>query len=369
MEYEQPCRFPADDPNRLWMVVAGRYIPYVEAKRWYAALHGKRKALPLVAFILCLFFALATWSFTMLADISDVERAGAVATVLLGVAGFSTAVGILLGHPTRTVKRKILEYDADRKRHFHGARIAVYTDRITVTTVRGVRTLPFSDVEICLETRDGFLLVGGGTYIVIRSMDLTEGAAQFLREYLTERLPNVMHRNGYAMAQQYQAIPVPQCSDESHSLTKASIPLNTAEPYIRDKKRRFLLLLLMTLSLMLQVGVMTAVSFAVTPYFFADMAIFCVGWLVLGAAACGPLFKLFERRCTETVEFSFEPDGLRVTIAGEEHFIVKERLWLEVTADGVTLQFNNKTQISIPATAVENMFVLKMLAGVDKECS
>lgn len=366
MEYEQPCRFPADDPNRLWILVAGRQMPYWEALRWFAVLKGKRKTLPLIAFVLCLLYAMVALSYAGEADISAIESATASAVILTAVAALSVAMFFLLSYPKKKARVRIVGYDADVKRHAYGSRIAFYTDRIAVTTLRGTQTMKFSDVELCVETYDGFLLLAGESRIVIRSEDLTVYDLQLIREYLTERLsPRVMCMKTPAQARLYQPLPIPQFEAETTVLTVASVPIEQTAPYIRERRARFFRLCAVTLPLMLILGVMLAALFMMTPYFLADLAIFCGACLVGGAVVSVVLFRLFDRRHHTRLDLRFEPDGLRLTADGVDHFVVKERVWLSVAEAGVTLRFFNHQTLFIPVDAVEDMAVLKALSGIE----
>lgn len=363
MEYEQPCRFPADDPDRLWILVAGRQMPYGEALRWFAVLAGKRKTMPLIGFVLCLMYATVALSYAAKAAVSEIELAAAGAVILTAIAALSVAMGCLLSYPKRLVRKRFADYEADIKRHSGGVRIAFYTDRLTLTTLRGTQTVRFCDVELCVETVDGFALVAGEARAVIRSEDLTAFDLQLIRDYLTERLAaRVMCRKATAQARLYQPLPIPQFEVQTTCLTAARVP---AQSYLRERRSRFFRLHAVALPLMLILGVMLASLFTITPYFLADLAIFCGGCLIGGAALSAVMFSLFERRRREPPEIRFEPDGLRLTADGVDHFIIKERVWLSVEDAGVTLRFFDGKTLFIPADAVEDMTVLKALAGVE----
>ena len=366
MEYEQPCRFPAEDPNRLWILVAGRQMPYGEALRWFAVLAGKRKTLPLIGFVLCLLYALVALSYAADAAVSEIELAAALAVILTAVVALSIAMGFLLSHPKKQAKEQITNYQADIKRHTYGVRIAFYTDRLTVTTLRGIQTVRFCDVELCVETADGFALVAGEACAFIRSEDLTAFDLQLIREYLSERLAaRVMCRKATAQARLYQPLPIPQFEAQTACLTAARVSARAAQPYLGERRTRFWRLHAITLPLMLILGVMLASQFMITGQFLVDLAILCVGSLIGGSALSAALFLLFERRNRETLEIRFEPDGLRLTADGVDHFIIKERVWLSVEDARATLRFLDGETLFIPADAVENMTVLKALAGVE----
>ena len=366
MEYEQPCRFPADDPNRLWILVAGRQLPYGEALRWFSVLRGKRKTMPLIGFVLCLLYATVTLSFITEAAILPNEKAAAAAVILTSVVWLSLMMFFMLSRPKKLAKQQIADYEADVERHAYGSRIALYTDRIEIITLRGTRVMRFTDVELCMETYDGFALICGDTCMILRSEDLTPYDLQLIREYLTERLsPRVMCCKTAAQARLFQPLPIPQFESRTLRLTSATVSLSDTLPYQRGRKTRFFLLSAVITPLMMAVGTMMATVFMITSQFLIDLAIFCGAWMVGGAAVSVGLFFLFERRCHEQLQIGFEPDGLRLTTQHTEHFIIKERVWLSVEEGGVTLRFYNHETLCIPTDAVEDIAVLKALAGVE----
>ena len=366
MEYQPPCRFPADDPHRLWILVAGRQLSYAEARRWFSVVQGSRKMLPLVAYALCLLYAMGTLFVATETGLSTAELAGVFAILLTAVVALSVAMLFLLLYPRRQARARFADYEADGKRHAESVRFAFYTDSLAVTTRRGTKTVKFSEVEQCVETYDGFLLTAETGYIILRSEDLTVYDLQLIREYLTERLPaRVMCCKSPAQARLYQPLPIPRFEPESACLTTASLPLSSAEPYVRDRRARFYRVTAVIQPLMLIVGVMLALLFVAVPQFLANLAIFCGACLVGGAVGSIVLFWLFDRRHRGMLEIRFEPDGLRLMAEGAEHFLIKERVWLFTEDAGATLRFLNGETLFIPADAVENMAVLKALSGVE----
>ena len=365
MEYEQPIRFPSDDPNRLFILLAGRQVPYWEANRWYSVFYGRRKLLPLVAFVMCLLYALITVSFAAVMARSVTERQAAVWIVAAAVTVLSFFLFFTISHLKRIARRYMAVYDADTKRHLYGTRMAIYTDRLEFSTLRGTKICYFTEIDRCLETYDGFALLTGDDCLIIRSADLTPYDAQLLREYLTERLsPSVMCCKTPAQPQLAEPLPIPHFQAETTVYTTASVAVSHTAPYRYETRTRFFLLLMTALPLSLLFGVMLSAFFSITGNALRDLVIFC-GGSVLGGAVIGVLlFRLFYKKSDETLKLAFEPDGLRLTTASAEWFVIKERLWLSANEQGVTVRFFNQQTLFIPKEACSDFSVLKALAGI-----
>ncbi len=365
MIYEQPCRFPTDDPDHLWFQMTGRVLSQFEATYWYAVLIGGRKRIPLIGFVLCLFFAMMPLTYTAGMPDAGNEVLIAFLVILIAVCTLCIATAWAIYHPKRHATRWYVNYVADSARHERGDRIAFFTDYVTVTSLRGVRRMKWSEVVTCVETYNGFALYDEANWIILRAQDMTATDVQFVRDYLTARLdPKVMMCRSRAMCVLAQPLPIPQNYPEATCLTSAAIAFEQTELGKREKTRRFLLLFACNTALALLVAVMFAAVFTVTPYHLVDLVIFCAAW-VAGSAVVTLLFsKLFFRKNTQTLRLRFEPDGLQITVGETAVFITKDRLRLTVTDSTVRLWFINGDPFSIPLSVVEDASVLKALAGV-----
>ena len=365
MEYEQPIRFPSDDPNRVVILLAGRQIPYWEAYRWYSVLYGKRKTLPIIAFVMCLLYALTTVSVAATMAKSSAERQAAALIVAVAVVMLSIFLFFSLSYPKGVARRYVAVYDADTKRHLYGTCLAVYADRMEFSSLRGTKTCYFTEIDRCVETYDGFALLTGDNCLIIRSADLTPYDAQRLREYLTERLsPSVMYRKTPAHPQLAEPLPVMQFCTETTVLAAASVAVSHTVPYRHEVKIRFFLLMMTVLSLSLLFGVMLSALFAATENPMLDLLLFCGGSMLGGALIGVLLFRLFHKRSDETLKITFEPDGLRLTTESAEWFIIKERMWLSVNEQGATIRFFNQQTLFIPKEACSDFPAVKALTGI-----
>ncbi len=364
--YEQINRFSSEDPHRLWIVVAGRAMPYTEALRWRRVLWGHRKLLPLLSFLLIGVFVLELFSLLATGDLQWYDALVAVIIVAGAAAIGGVAIGKALLLPQKNEMMRFAAYAADMKYQQSGIRIGFYGDRITFTSVRGVQTVPFCDVERCVETQDGFALFNGSQWFIIRSADLIPFDANIIREYLEARLAaSVIDRVAFAKPHLFEPLPIPHLEESPASLVTAEIPFKKTVFYKKNCRRKQNLLSLVAVSMALIAGVIVPCYVpSVTEYFLLDVAVFCAcfaaaAWLLaVGALA------LYRRKPTgETAVVSFEPDGLRITADGITQFCVKERLLLIPEKLGVCVRFLNGETLFIPFSAATNEWQLRALAG------
>ena len=206
--YGQPERFPSDEPDRLWILVAGRTLSRAEEERWRRVLVGKRKTLPLITFILALFLILGVF-----VDRDYTVWYEALVKLALFFFGMIGAVWSFCG--VLRVSRKGIdalyeEQDADVKANAMGSRIAFHGDRLVHTTLRGTIVLPYTEIQSCVETADGFALNDGTQLLILRGQDLTAFDADLIRAYLQERLPRQVIRIKAPVIPFLQA-PLPFC--------------------------------------------------------------------------------------------------------------------------------------------------------------
>ncbi len=349
-------------PNHLRILLAGRSLTRAEALRWQRTLHGGRRTLPLLGLGLLLFFSL------------QVNRAGTYwweqatfYTVLcLCLTGLIVGIARLLASQKESYFRPFNEYAADTARHAAGYRLAFYEDRFTVTSLRGARTLRFDELISCVETYDGFALSDMLGCVIVRSQDMTDYDVHCLRAYLRGRgNPRVWRVVSPARAWLTQPLPLPVLPPLHAPLTKAVLP-SAGCLQQGENARRFRRFLALCVPLWLFGGVMTTSFVSLTPWFLADLGLFCVGWLAVGWLFTLFMYALLRPPVSkEPLELAFEPNGLRVTSGASTRFVVKERLWLEARPNGVAVHGLDDRELFIPFNAVENQDVLKALAGME----
>ncbi len=362
MSEEQELPFSDGDPNRLQMLLTGRALTHVEAIRWQRTLHGKRRTLPLLGLGLLLFFSLQF----RYAGTQWWEQAVFYTVWCLCLAGVIVATVRLLGYQKKRDFRLFNEYAADTARHAAGYRLAFYEDRLTIASLRGERTLRFGELTSCVETYDGFALSDTLGCVIVRSQDMTGYDAQHLRAYLRGRVnPRVWRVASAARPWLAQPLPLPALPPLQKPLTTAVLPL-AAPLQQREKARRFSRFLQLCVPLWLFGGVMTTSFVSLTPWFLADLGLFCLGWLAVGWLFALLMYALLRPPVSkEPLELAFEPDGLRVTSGEHTRFVVKERLWLAARPNGVAVHGLDDRELFIPFNAVENENVLKALAGME----
>ncbi len=320
----------------------------------------------MLAFFVSLLYVPVTAALLTEARLTAPERMIAAGILLVSAVWLFLAAWFLLTYPKKQARRRFADYEADVKRHHYGSRITLYADRVEITSVRGTRCLHFSEIEQCVETADGFALLRDTTCLILRSRDLMAYDLQLVRDCLAERLaPSVMHGKGRAQAGLLQPLPIPQFNGTVTPLTSAAVPLRATTLYRRERKARLRRLLLTAEPLAWIGGSLTSVFIAATDSFLLDLLIGIAGWsagiMLVGIGA----FFLFDRPCREELRVAFEPDGLRLKAADTERFIIKERVGLQMEESGVTLHFLHRESLFIPADAVENLFVLRTLVGIE----
>lgn len=370
MVYERPCRFPIDDLDRLWIVVAGRKLSYAEALRWRRVLSGNRKWWPILSFAMMFFFIVSA-----IAALSDPSRnvfgmggadvAVAIVILLSAAAGASVVFGRTLWKAREQSFSRLNMYHADVARHSQGTRIAFYGDRLTVTSLRGTTILYFADVQACVETVDGFALSNGADWIILRAQDLIAFDANLIRSYLEERLERrVMRVLSRVKPQLQQPLMIPSLS-EKKSLATAALTYEKTTLYAQYRTDSFRAFVTVALLLAVMAGVVIAAFVSVTPWLLADVGIFCgsalaVTWLI---ALC--LFAWHRpKKSADPLMIRFFEDGLSITADGASQFCIKERLRLSADNTGVTIHFLNGKKLFIPFDLVDNAVILQSMAGV-----
>lgn len=363
MVYERPCRFPADDPDRLWILVAGNPLTYAEAVRWWRVLSGHRKLGPLFSFLLIGWFILQILSILPSSGLYWFEMV--IAFLLLSAV--TTLAGVALRkalcYPRNVEFTGYEEYAADYGRHQAGLRIAFYGDRLTMTSLRGTVTMKFADVQACVETNDGFALTDGTQWLIVRAQDLIAFDVNIIREYLQERLDKAIIRViSMARPALSDPLPIPRLPEPEAALTTAEIPCTLSREMRKQQHR---LLMAVAIPMAASVGIMASVYWRITPWFLADMMILCVGFAAVAWVFASVMFALYRPRQTaETMILGFEPDGLRITVGSITRFCIKERLYLTADETGVSIRFLNNQTLFIPFDAVKDQPILKALAGV-----
>lgn len=359
---EPQIPFSDMNPNRLRILLAGRALTHAEAVRWQQTLNGGRRTLPLLGLGLLLFFSLQVnrvgtqwW-----------EQATFYTVLCLCLVGLIVGTVRLLGYQKQRDFCAFNEYAADTARHAAGYRLAFYEDRLTVTSLRGMRTLRFDQLISCVETYDGFALSDTLGCVVVRSQDMMEYDVHYLRAYLRERVnPRVWRVVSPVRAWLTQPLPLPVLPPLPAPLTRAVLP-SAAFLQQRENARRFSRFLQLCVPLWLFGGIMTTSFVSLTPWFLADLGLFCLSWLAIGWLFTLFMYALLRPRITrKPLELAFEPDGLRITNGESTRFVVKERLWLEAGPNGVAVHGLDDRELFIPFNAVENVDVLKALAGME----
>ncbi len=362
MVYERPCRFPADDPDRLWILVAGSPLPYAEAVRWRRVLSGRRKLGPLLSFLLIGMFILEIFGTLPFSGLYWFEILTAFLLLSVATALACVTLGKALRYPRTAEFVQYEMYAADLRRHKAGLRIAFYGDRLTMTSLRGTVTLKFANVQACVETNDGFALSDGTQWLIVRAQDLIAFDVDIIREYLQERVDkSVINVISTARPVLPEPLPIPQLPEPEEALTTAEIP-GTLSRDIR--KQQHCLLMGVAIPMAASVGIMASVYWRITPWFLADMMILCVGFAVVAWVFASVTFALYRsQRTEEPMILGFEPDGLRITVGGITRFCIKERLYLTADETGVIIRFLNKQTLFIPFDAARDPQILKALAG------
>ncbi|MBR2406093.1 MAG: hypothetical protein IKB04_03475 [Clostridia bacterium] len=365
MVYDPFVRFPAEDPNRLWILVAGRPLAYAEAVRWRKILSGRRKLLPLFCFLMLGIFSLETLALIATGHYAWYETLPAVLAVLAATVITYISFVKALRAPYKTEFAQYDAYVSDRARHEAGLRIGFYGDRLTFTSLRGVQVLPFAEVQACVETKDGFAISNGTCWFIIRSQDLIPFDAQLIHAYLLERLGDRVQVAALAQPGLTEPLPIPQLVPPAEPLVTVSLPYAKCTLLRREEMRKNRLLRNTVVPMTTIIGVMTACYFPITSLFLAEAAVYCFVFGVIAAVLCTCLMKRYRKpRKQQALQVAFEPDGLRLSFQGTERFCIKERLVLIPESSGVTVRFLDGQTLFIPFDAVENIALLKALAGV-----
>ncbi len=370
MVYERPCRFPTDDPDRLWILVAGRQLSYAEALRWRRVLSGNRKWWPILSFSMMGFFvinalgALSDPSRTVF-GVNGMQIAMAIVLMLGAAAGACVVFGRALWSARKQSFSRWDVYRADTARHAQGSRIAFYGDRLTVTSLRGTVTLYFTDVQACVETVDGFALCNGTDWIILRAGDLIAFDADLIRAYLQERLERrVMRVVSKVRPQLQQPLMIPQ-HPETAPLVTATLSYEKSTLYEQYRRDNFGAYVTVALLLAVMAGVVIAAFVNLTPWLLADVGIFCGGAPALTWLMAIGIFALHRPKTSaEPMTVAFFADGLRITAEGASQFCIKERVRLSADNSGVTVHFLNQKTLFIPFTSVDNVEILQSMAGV-----
>ena len=343
-------------------------MPHTEVPRWRRALWGYRKLLPLLSFLLVGIFLLDLVSLLAMGELLwyDTTVAAVIAVGAAAMGGIAIGKALLL--PQKKEMLRYMVYAGDTKYQQNGIRIGFYGDRVTFTSVRGVQTVRFCDVQRCMETQDGFALFNGNQWFIIRSADLIRFDVNIIREYLEARIPSVIDRVALAKPGLLEPLPIPRLEEPKSALVTAELPFKQTAFYKKDAKQKQNLVSLAAISMALIAGVLVPCYVPrITEYFLLDMFVFCAcfaaaAWLL----AVGALALYRRKSAEDTAVVTFEPDGLRITADGITQFCVKERLVLIHEKLGVSVRFLNGETLFIPFNAATNEWQLRALAGAPK---
>lgn len=365
MVYEKPYRFPTDDPDRLWILLAGRSMSSAEAMRWWNRLSGRRAVIPIISLLPLALFVLE--EFYAFANSESVWEA-VIGIALLLVCSLLTLIGVY--RVFKSTKDRQLQrfaaYEADTKRQAIGSRIAFYGNRISVTTLRGTTVMYFSDVRYFVETMEGFALTDGVRWIILRAGDLIAFDAQLIREYLSERLEKrVIHVRSALRPQLTEPLPIPYIPEEAPCFVTATMPFETSSLYRARNKKTRALFTAMSIPLGVIMGLILGGFVIMTSWVWVDTALLSVGaviftWLIslIALSRCRP------RKSNQPLCVQFQPDGVCIAVSGDAQFCVKERLYPTAEKDGVRLHFMNRETLFIPYRTADREDVLKALVGV-----
>ncbi len=365
MVYEKPCRFPTDDPDRLWILLAGRSISSAEAMRWWRILSGRRVVIPIISLLpLAIFVLEELYAFAGSESIWE----AAIGIGLLLICSLLTLIGVyrVFKNTKKQQLQRFAAYEADRKRQMVGSRIAFYGNRLSVTTLRGTTVMYFSDVQYFVETVEGFALTDGERWIILRAQDLIAFDAQLIRDYVSERLEKrVMHVRSALRPQLTEPLPIPCIPEEEPRFVTVTMPFEKSSLYRARNKKVFALFTALSIPLGVIMGLILGGIVIMTPWVWVDTALLSVGSIVLvWLVAAVALARCRPKKSEQPLCVQFQPDGVCIAALGDAQFCVKERLYPTVEKDGVRLHFMSRETLFIPYRAADREDVLKALVGV-----
>lgn len=340
----------------------GYPLSYVEASNWYRVLYGGRKKWPLFGLAAMGVIAFEAWLGLMF-NSRTLGTEGAIGLFFLFACSMTAlllALKLVKAFRSRGFESYAL-YAYDRERHRFGTEIIVTDEAIAVRSLRGTISMPFSDVQSCVETEKGFALTDGRQWIILRSADMTAALAALLSERFFLRIDRkVIRRLSMVYPQLQQPLPlmnVPQMAQ----------PLATATtPPIDDGRERQMSLLCAAYGASLGgvAGVMVSCLLSLTPWPLVDMLLFIFGiaalmWLITLTA-----MVVSRPKAMPETSVRFYNDGLSVTADDVTRFYPKHLVTITVGNGGVYMRMLNQQTLFIPFEAADDAVALRRLLGV-----
>ncbi len=363
--YNTPAYFPSDDPNRLWMLLSGRMLTQTEYRYWSSRLYRHRKLLPAGALFTVMILSLSAMTQLAASSLTGWEKS-LVSTLLFACAlTLCVAVRSLLRLPEQHRSWQYAAYAADRMA-VYGTVMAVYDNRVTVTSPRGTRTWFFTDITACVETHHGFALCRGKEWLIFRAADLTAFDARMLEAYLKERLqPHVWDKKGEVKPQLAQPLPIPTIPEPEDAIATVRIQQSASLPRGARQRETTKRLVWAVIPALMLCGTALSVWLPFTKPFIAVLAAYVGGVTVVGALLVLWFYRYLQRATPEPEwKLQFEPQGVRFVSEDLSQFCPKEYFYFQANEAGITLRFKSGEELYVPTIWADEPAALLQFCGI-----